>query len=286
MVRKVRSISFSELAAGGELPVLMTTSPSGRFRARLKSGRAYVAGRTFDTKREAQSWLDRERAALAGGVDPRAGKPTVRALIPVWLEERRHTVAAKTYTADAALARLVPTALAALAALSVGAVTDREVSRALVVLVRRGLAEASVRRFRDSLSAFFAWAVRERMILVNPVTKTRVPRSSEPRTEMFPFSEDDLERVFRKAAKRNDRLAELLLVDAWTGLRWSELRAIRVRDFVEVPLPVLVVQVAAPEGVAVRRRSHENRGGCRWLTGCCRWCAGWRPVGMVTIRCS
>ena len=125
-----------------------------------------------------------------------------------------------------------------------------------MVLVRRGLAEASVRRFRDSLSAFFAWAVRERMILVNPVTKTRVPRSSEPRTEMFPFSEDDLERVFRKAAKRNDRLAELLLVDAWTGLRWSELRAIRVRDFVEVPLPVLVVQVAAPEGVAVRRRSH------------------------------
>jgi hypothetical protein len=64
--------------------------PSRRFRAELKSGRAYVAGRTFDTKREAQAWPIRERAALAVGVDPRAGKATVRALLPVWLEERKH----------------------------------------------------------------------------------------------------------------------------------------------------------------------------------------------------
>ena len=35
-------------------------------------------------------------------------------------------------------------------------------------------------------------------------------------------------------------------------MRWSELRAIRVRDFIEVPLPVLVVQRAAPEGVQVK----------------------------------
>ena len=29
----------------------------------LKVGRNYVAGKTFDTKREAQSWLTRQRAA-------------------------------------------------------------------------------------------------------------------------------------------------------------------------------------------------------------------------------
>jgi hypothetical protein len=37
-----------------------------------------------------------------------------------------------------------------------------------------------VKRFRDSLSAFFGWAVRERMIAVNPVTPTRVPKASAP----------------------------------------------------------------------------------------------------------
>jgi integrase len=221
----------------------------GRFRAILKSGRTYVGGRTFDTRREAQAWLNREQASLAGGVDPRAGKAQVRTLLPVWLEERRHAVAAKTYTADAALPRLVPTFLGAL---SIGAVTDREVTRALVALSRSGLAISSVHRFRDSLSSFFAWAVRERMIVANPVLASRVPKSSAPRTEMFPFSEADLERVYARAVERDQRLADILLVDAWTGLRWSELRAIRVRDFVQVPMPVLVVQRAEPEGVRVK----------------------------------
>lgn len=223
--------------------------PSGRFRAVLKVGREYVAGRTFDSKREAQSWLARERAGLAGGVDPRAGRATVRTLIPVWLEERRHSVSAKTYTADAALLRLAPHSLAAL---SVNAVTDREIARALITLTRDGLAESSVRRFRASLSSFFAWAVRERMILANPVLRTRVPKASGPRTEMYPFGEEDLERIYIKAAARDQRLADIMLIAGWTGLRWSELRAVRVRDFVEVPMPTLVIQRAEPEGVATK----------------------------------
>lgn len=223
--------------------------PSGRFRAVLKVGRQYVAGRTFDTKREAQSWLLRERAALAGGVDPRAGRSTVRTLLPVWLEERKDSVSAKTYIADAALVRLVPPQLAAL---SINAVTDREITRALIGLVRDGFAESSVRRFRASLSSFFAWAVRERMILTNPVARTRVPRAGLPRTEMFPFGEDDLDRIHAKAAEVDQRLADVLLIAGWTGLRWSELRAVRVRDFVEVPMPTLVIQRAEPEGVATK----------------------------------
>ena len=67
----------------------------------------------------------------------------------------------KTYVADKAVPRLIPTGLAAL---NVNAVTEREVSKALLTLTRSGLAESSVRRFRASLSSFFAWAVRERMI--------------------------------------------------------------------------------------------------------------------------
>ena len=215
----------------------------------MKVGREYVEGRTFDTRRDAQAWLARERAALAGGVDPRAGRASVKSLLPVWLAERRLSVSAKTYVADAALARLVPHSLAAL---SVNAVTDREVGRALITLTQQGLAESSVRRFRASLSSFFAWAVRERLILVNPVLRTRVPRVGGPRTEMYPFGEHDLERIHAVAAEKDQRLADILLVAGWTGLRWSELRAVRVRDFVEVPMPTLVVQRAEPEGVATK----------------------------------
>lgn len=62
---------------------------------------------------------------------------------------------------------------------------------------------------------------------------------------------------------RDQRLADIMLVDAWTGLRWSELRAIRVRDFIEIPIPVLVVQQAEPEGVKTKTtKSGRSRRAC------------------------
>ena len=96
------------------------------------------------------------------------------------------------------------------------------------------------------------------MIATNPVTPTRVPKASAPRVEMYPFSEAELERVYKRAAGRNQRLADLALIDAWTGLRWSEVRAIRVRNFIEVPLPMLVVDRAEPEGVKVKTTKSDR----------------------------
>jgi hypothetical protein len=63
-------------------------TPGGRWRGVVKSGRQQVASRTFDTRREAASWVALERTALAGGVDPRAGRRTVRVLLLEWLQER------------------------------------------------------------------------------------------------------------------------------------------------------------------------------------------------------
>lgn len=225
-------------------------TPAGRWRGVVKSGRQQVASKTFDTRREALAWVARERAALAGGVDPRAAKQRVRALLPLWLEERKASVSPRTYAADREVLRLLPTAVSAL---SVSSVTDREVQRALIRLGEKGLAEASIARFRASLSAFFGWCVRERLIVVNPVTPTKVPRQTRPPVEMYPFTEAELEEVMAAVAAYDETLARLVMVAAWTGLRWSELRAMRVRDFVEVPMPLLVVERAAPERVEVKQ---------------------------------
>ena len=67
----------------------------------------------FATLTAALAWLARERAAMAGGIDPRAGRTTVRRLLPMWLEEHKDTVSKETYVADRAVPRLMPTALAA-----------------------------------------------------------------------------------------------------------------------------------------------------------------------------
>jgi len=227
----------------------VTKLPNGRYRAKLKSGRVDVASRVFSTRREAKAWLDRERAALAGGVDPRAGRERVRDVVTRWLLVRRTTVAAKTYRADQDLTRLTPTSLLAL---HVSAVSGREVARAFEVLLTSGLAESSVVRYRASLSAFFAWCVREKLITANPVIGVRVPKQSAETTEMLPFTEAELEVAHERWATTDQRLADVLLVLGWTGLRWAEARALTVADVMQVPTPGLMVRRSAPEGVGTK----------------------------------
>jgi integrase len=161
-------------------------------------------------------------------------------------------VAWSTSTPWSASTDLAPETGSSLAALQIGAVTEREITRALIALNRTGLAESSVKRFRASLSSFFAWAVRERLIAANPVTGTRVPVGRGARAAIRPFAEDELESFYLAVSAHDQQLAEVLLIASWTGLRWSELREVRVRDFVRVPMPVLLVSRAAPEGIEAK----------------------------------
>lgn len=228
---------------------MIEKTSGGRFRARLKSGRQFVASRTFDTKREASDWLAREKAALDGGMDPRAGRRPVRTLLEEWLVVREFTVAAKTYRSDQALQRLVPTSMQAM---QVGAVSEREIARSFEMLIQRGLSERSVTRYRASLSTFFAWCVREKAVVRNPVTATKVPRSSEEPTEMRPWTEAELEATYDRWKARDPHLADVLLVLGWTGMRWGEARSVLVEDVVDVPTPGLLVRRSQTEGGAVK----------------------------------
>ena len=228
--------------AGGV--VTIRKSPSGRFKAELKSGRTHVTSRTFDTKREAEAWLRRERAALSGGYDPRAGQERVSSALARWLAVREKTVAATTFDADKNMPRLMPTSMRNV---HLSAIGEREVARSFETLLASGLAEGSVVRYRASLSVFFTWCVREKLVTRNPVTGVRVPKGSAEVEEMDPFTEEDLEAAYLEWKEHDERLADILLVAAWTGLRWGELRAMQVSSFVEVPTPGLMVRRSQSE---------------------------------------
>lgn len=228
---------------------MSVTKRGGRFQAVLKSGREYVGSRTFDTKREAVAWLGRERALITGGIDPRAGRVPTRTVLKEWLAVRKTTVAANTYQADADLVRLMPVSLLGM---HVGAVGERELVRSYEALLEAGLSEASVRRYRASLSALFGWAAREKLIPTNPVLVSRVPRSSAHREEMRPFREDELETAWQGWRGHDEHLADVMLFLGWTGLRWGEARALVVGDLLEVPSPGLLVSRSAPEGVETK----------------------------------
>lgn len=224
-------------------------TPNGRFRAQLKSGREFVTSRTFDTKREANAWLRREQAALDGGYDPRAGKERTSVVLGRWLAVRERTVAPTTYYADKNMVRIMPTSMRNV---HLSAITEREVARSFELLLAHGLAESSVVRFRASLSAFYAWCLREKLVSDNPVTGVRVPKGSAEVDEMDPFTEDELEAAHLVWASMDQRLADALLVMGWTGLRWGEMRAMQVSSFLEVPTPALMVRRNQPERYAVK----------------------------------
>ena len=74
---------------------------------------------------------------------------------------------------------------------------------------------------------------------------------------MYPFSEVELE-TFYSGGPARPAAGLPVLIDGWTGLRWSELRAVRVRNFIEVPMPMLVVDRAEPEGVRVKTTKSDR----------------------------
>lgn len=206
------------------------------------------------------AWAERLEAAAAGGLDVRAGQVLVRKLLHEWLEVRAQTVAPKTYRTDSEVHRLLSPELGAR---SVGSVSSVEIERWLLTLrVRHGLGDASIRRYRASMSAFFAWAVTENRIAANPVVGAALPRPVDVAEEMRPWSEAGLAQVVAEVARRDVTLADVVLVAGWTGVRWGELRALRVGDVSWQRSPRLRVARSQSEGQAVKA---PKAGRARWV---------------------
>lgn len=157
-------------------------------------------------------------------------------------EEDRNSQAA---TTDAQLIRLMSSALGARSVASILAI---DVERWLVGPRDRGLSDASIKRYRNSLSSFFAACVADGRRQDNPVRGARLPSVVDPPAEMRPFSESELAVTVAKVRERSKHLADVVVFLAETGLRWGEARELRRRDLIELPIPSLRVARSRSEG--------------------------------------
>lgn len=219
-------------------------TPAGRFRGVAKHGRIKLGTKTFDRKRDAQAWAERQEAAASGGVDPQAGKRRLKQSLADWLDERDGTVAPMTYTTDKELSRILTPALMQR---QVATLTPADIEKWYKHLRVKGYSDGSIKRFRSSLSTFFTWAVRDGQIASNPVSSSRLPEVVTSPTKIKPFTEAELERVVASIAERDEHLAALSLVLGWTGLRWGEAHSMRVEDLQMHPTPALRVSRSHPE---------------------------------------
>jgi len=238
--------------------------PSGNWRVQVKYRSRVVADRTFDRRGDAVRWETEQKRLLHSGefVAPAAGRITVRELAEEFRESRKGQVSVRAWESDESALRvhIVP----AFGKLPISSVTPPLVERFLVDLaVSRSVRTAA--RIRTTLRGLFKYAVKTRRLQVSPSELVPLPRP-DSRTgkviEVDPFSVAALLDVVDNQRKLSREGADITLVLALTGLRFGELRGLRVRDLVSTPYPGIVVKRSLPQsgrtGAVIERATTKS----------------------------
>jgi integrase len=223
-----------------------------------------LADKTFDRKGDAVRWEMEQKRLLQSGefVSPTAGRITVRELAEEYRDSRQGQVSVRAWESDESALRvhIVP----AFGKLPISSVSSVQIERFLTDLaVSRSVRTAA--RVRTTLRGLFRYAVRTRRLPRSPAEEVPLPRpDSRPGkvVEVHPFPLELLLGVVETQRGIGGRYADITLVLALSGLRFGELRGLRVRDLVDVPYPGLVVKRSIPQsgrtGAVIERATTKS----------------------------
>ena len=178
--------------------------------------------RGFKLKRDAEAHLATvEVSKLKGAFIDRAdGRATVGELGAQWVERHRSKVTPSSFHSVESAWRVH--VFPEWGGYAVGRITKRDVQVWLNELGRR-LSHTSVARARDLLAGIFDEAIEENRVNKNPARGLAVKKKSIP-DEVF-LTHQQVEALALHA-----RYDDLVRVLAYTGLRWGEATALRVRN--------------------------------------------------------
>lgn len=232
----------------------------GTWRVRVKYKGKDVVDKTFARKSDAQDFEATQKRHLARGdwINPKLGQETLDNICRRWLVIRKKTVAGKTYQTDEYMLRVHLSEN--LKRLPISSIRSSDIEN-LLIDVNSTIAQSSVVRFRAVLSALFAWAIREGIIRDNPAANAHLPsgRGTDAKAEIYPFSQEELFAVYEDVKKIHPKWADVVIVLGLSGLRWSELMALRVRDIQLVPYVAIQVSRSAPDGQEIRTTTKSGK---------------------------
>lgn len=178
--------------------------------------------RGFARKGDAETYLTTIEASKLRGsyIDPTDAKVTVGQLGKAWLELHRFKLTESSFHSVESCWRVhVEPKWGGYA---VGRITKRDVQVWLNEL-GKSLSHTSVARARDLLAGIFDEAIEENRVNKNPARGLAVKKKSIP-DEVF-LTHQQVEALASQA-----RYGDLVRVLAYTGLRWGEATALRVRN--------------------------------------------------------
>lgn len=196
---------------------------NGRRRARYRDEAGKEHARHFDTKREAQAWLDKVTASIVRGdyVDPAASKVTVKTYAVEWERIQVASEGTKRITDNALRLHILPT----LGAHKIGAVRRSHVQALVKELEDKGLSAGSVRNIYEVASKLFDAAAEDRAIPASPCRRITLPKDEG--AEVVPPT---LEQINLVRSHLDERWQAIPTVLAGSGLRIGELLGLGTFD--------------------------------------------------------
>jgi integrase len=206
----------------GSITRITLSDGTSRYRARYRDPGGRQHEKRFVRKVDAQRWLDVATSAMVTQTwtAPDRGRVTVSAWAEQWLAAQTQVKPSTRYRYEGLLrTHVLPT----WGSYRLGDVTHAEVAGWVARLRANGSAPATVRQAHRVFSLLLGLAVRDGRIPRNPADRVPLPRVTrdEPRF----LSREEVERL-AAAAGDDDDVIRLL---AYTGLRFGELAALRVR---------------------------------------------------------
>ena len=232
-----------------------------RYRVRYrKPDHSQTDKRGFRTKHAAELFLASVEMKKATGeyVDPAAARATVSQLGTAWLASRSHVKPSTAYVYESAWRLHVEPYWGAT---MIGTIRHSEVQTWITQLGtggegRKPKSPTIVRRCHDILAGILDAAVKDHLIPSNPARGVKLPRRiSRPHTYL------SNEQVAQLVAATGDHGSIIALL-AYTGLRWGEATALRVRDIDTLRRRLMVAENAVYVNGSIlvgTPKTHERR---------------------------
>jgi integrase len=246
--------------------------PNGQWRARYRDAHGQEHARHFGRKIDAQNWLDSVTTAVQTGVyvDPNRGKVTIQEWATRWLDGQAHL---KPSTHERYAGILREHVLPEWSGERLVDITHADVQAWVTRLATRR-SPATVRKVHRVLSLMLKTAVKDGRLARNPAVDINLPRSVATERRYLTHEQvhalaDALAKPadvskHRRVDERENRASRLIVLFlAYTGVRFGELAALRVRR-----LDLLRRRAAIVESVTVVQgkglvwgtpKSHERR---------------------------
>jgi integrase len=206
----------------GSITVIQLGDGSRRYRARYRDLGGRQHEKRCTRKVDAQRWLDEATSALVTQTwtAPERGRVTVAAWSEQWLAAQTGIKPSTRYRYGSLLRTHV---LPRWGRHRLSDVTHADVAAWVAALRSNGSAPSTVRQAHRVFSLLLDLAVRDGRVPRNPATRVPLPRVTrdEPRF----LTHDQVERLAEAAGQDSDVIRLL----AYTGLRFGEMTALRVR---------------------------------------------------------